>query len=222
LSSFESEKSAIYRVTRGGGCYYPSIRLLIHPVSTRLTFLLAKTSVTPNMVTGFTTFVSILSLVAFVRGDYVSALVLYWARVVLDYTDGSLARYRCMESGVGAKLDLWMDIIFFGATWVTFAREVPTPGAAAMTVLAPLAYTLVVQYYVVPRLGSLTRRVPTKAFFMDRGILIGFAPFGVFEFWAFFFFAVRAPAAGFVVLPMLLCIDGVYRVYEIIRFGRGR
>ncbi len=221
IRSFRDEKEKIRQVTRGIDAIYPSTKLIIHPFSIRLTHGLAKAGVSPNTVTVVAAFISALCMLAFWGGYEIAALFLFWARYVLDYVDGALARYSGKESKLGASLDLYADYVFYGGMWVLFAVKLGSPGVGAFAIAAALLYVLVGDHYVWPRRVKLERREPIKQFFMDRGILIGFAPFGIYELWCFVFFAVGIPFEYFIVLPSIVCADLVYRVYEVVRYGKG-
>jgi phosphatidylglycerophosphate synthase len=68
----------------------------------------------PNAITAASGLVGLAAAVAFARGDapsLVGGLALYLAAVVLDHTDGEVARLSLTESAVGEWLDIVVDTI---------------------------------------------------------------------------------------------------------------
>jgi phosphatidylglycerophosphate synthase len=73
---------------------------------------LLETSVTPNMMTVFSTVLGLLGAALFLgssRAWYVPGALLVWLHSVLDGCDGELARVRFQESAFGSDLDFWGD-----------------------------------------------------------------------------------------------------------------
>ena len=73
---------------------------------------LLETSVTPNMMTVFSTLLGLLGAAFFLgssRAAYVPGALLVWLHSVLDGCDGELARVRFQESAFGSDLDFWGD-----------------------------------------------------------------------------------------------------------------
>jgi phosphatidylglycerophosphate synthase len=73
---------------------------------------LLETSVTPNMMTIFSTVLGLIGAGFFLgssRAWYVPGALLVWLHSVLDGCDGELARVRYQESAFGSDLDFWGD-----------------------------------------------------------------------------------------------------------------
>jgi phosphatidylglycerophosphate synthase len=73
---------------------------------------LLDTSVTPNLMTVFSTLLGLLGASLFLgssRAWYVPGALLVWLHSVLDGCDGELARVRFQESAFGSDLDFWGD-----------------------------------------------------------------------------------------------------------------
>ncbi len=73
---------------------------------------LLDSSITPNMMTVFSTLLGLLGAAFFLgesRAAYVPGALLVWLHSVLDGCDGELARVRFQESAFGSDLDFWGD-----------------------------------------------------------------------------------------------------------------
>ena len=73
---------------------------------------LLETSVTPNMMTIFSTLLGLSGAAFFLgasRAAYIPGALLVWLHSVLDGCDGELARVRFQESAFGSDLDFWGD-----------------------------------------------------------------------------------------------------------------
>ena len=70
---------------------------------------LAKTGITPNMITGLTLVVAIASAYVFYLGDLIFGLVLMILTIVMDMFDGAVARAANLSSKFGATFDHTLD-----------------------------------------------------------------------------------------------------------------
>ena len=70
---------------------------------------LARTGITPNMITGFTVIVAMLSAYVFYLGDLLIGLALMILTVVLDMFDGAVARAANLATPFGATFDHTLD-----------------------------------------------------------------------------------------------------------------
>lgn len=70
---------------------------------------LAKTGITPNMITILTVVVALISAYIFYLGNLLIGLVVMILTVVLDMFDGAVARARGISSPFGATLDHTLD-----------------------------------------------------------------------------------------------------------------
>ena len=219
VNSYREALPKIRELTRGWGCYYPEIRVLVHPISTRITYMFSRIGVSPNMVTYIGILFSAASIFFFYESQYIASFICYAIRLIMDYADGSLARYTQTFSNYGARLDLISDYFFYLSFWGAICIKLEDITQSAILVSVALLYVLVVDYYVEPRLKTLSRRATLKKYFMNRGIILGFAPFGVFELWSIVFFIFAIPSNFYIVLPTFVAIDLVSRAYEIFRFS---
>ena len=145
------------------------------------------------------------------------ALVFFWLRVVFDYVDGALARYKNQCTKFGKYLDLTIDYLFYLSFWIFLAYT--HSGIGIYILCVPIIYTLTVDYFIEPRLGLLKKREPIKQFFINKGFILGFAPFGQFELWVFIASFVGVISESILYFIVLVFIDLIYRVYEVVRFN---
>lgn len=71
--------------------------------------VLAKTGITPNMITGLTVLVAMVSAWFFYLGDLLLGLVIMILTVVLDMFDGAVARAAGLATPFGATFDHTLD-----------------------------------------------------------------------------------------------------------------
>ena len=70
---------------------------------------LAKTGITPNMITVFTLFIALITAYLFYIGNLLIGLAVMILTVVLDMFDGAVARASGLSSPFGATLDHTLD-----------------------------------------------------------------------------------------------------------------
>jgi phosphatidylglycerophosphate synthase len=90
----------------------PLAQLLDRRISWRISYLLAHTRTTPNIVTLIATATGLLSATLFAISGYwarLFAAVLFLLATTLDGVDGELARLKMAESKLGASLDTLAD-----------------------------------------------------------------------------------------------------------------
>lgn len=208
----------IGKFVRGFGCYYLEFRVLIHPPAIFVTYLFSLIKLTPNFVSFLTTVCSLGALYFYIQESYFTALLLFFFRTVLDYVDGALARYTNQCTKFGKYLDLTIDYVFFLSFWAYLAY---THGDMGIYILFfTILYTVTIDYFVEPRLSSLIQREPIKQFFMKKGFILGFAPFGLFELWVFVASLMGVISELMPYFIVLMVADLVYRVYEVVRFSK--
>jgi phosphatidylglycerophosphate synthase len=90
----------------------------------------ARTGMRPNTVTVISFFFTIAAAVPLVSGGYkglVLGALLQWFGSLLDGVDGKLARLKGQISVTGAKLDSWLDMVYyavlFGALGIGLSRD---------------------------------------------------------------------------------------------------
>jgi phosphatidylglycerophosphate synthase len=94
---------------------------LNRPISTRISYLLIDTPVTPNQTTIFAFLVGLVGVVLIFLGGYVNVVVgtaLLQINSIVDGIDGELARVRHQNSEFGAYLDSVCDEILNSATMI--------------------------------------------------------------------------------------------------------
>ena len=87
-------------------------RFLNRPISRRVTRLLLKFPIRPNVLTISIFVFPLIACVFLVRGDYVSIIIgatIFQAFSILDGCDGEIARARNLESKLGERLDYFCD-----------------------------------------------------------------------------------------------------------------
>lgn len=217
--SYKDEREAIIDVTKGGRCYYLTVRLLVHPLSFRVVYLANKLKLHPNLVSFMAGLFSFLCVYLFYLGHYLGAFLCFYIRTVFDYSDGALARYSKKLSKGGKWVDRIGDEIFYITLWFLIASKIGSIKLGVYFLLSILFYRLIVDPIIFPRVHLLKRRAAVKQFFIDHGIILGFGVCTVLEFWVLFIFGIGVPRY-YVALPILFCnLDLIYRTYEFIRYG---
>lgn len=218
--SYRKEKSNIIKVTKGGDCYYLTVKLFIHPLSSRIVYFANKYNIHPNYISFTCGLFSFLCLYLLYRNFFWLAFLLFYIRMVLDYADGALARYSHKTSKLGSIFDRLIDEAFFLPLWIIIALKTKYLPLGFYFLISVLIYRIVVDLYIYPKLKFLKKRAAIKQFFIDRGIILGFGTFTVIEFWSLFILAL-ASNPYFLIIPIFLCnLDLTYRLYEIIKYGK--
>ena len=181
---FLREYQDIAKHVRGINCSYFEIRFIIQPPAILFTFIFSLLNITPNIVSSLSLCISFLSIYLFYYEIYHWAFLFFILRTVLDYTDGALARYMKMTSKFGKYFDLAVDWVFFVPFWICLATIYKD--IWFLFIILPI-YVLLVEFWIEPNIPFLKKRVFPKDFFMKKKLLIGFAPFGIFELWTYFF-----------------------------------
>jgi phosphatidylglycerophosphate synthase len=94
---------------------------LNRPISTRISYLLIDTKVTPNQTTMVAFLIGLVGVVLIFMGGYVNTLVgtvLLQVNSIVDGIDGELARVRHQNSDFGAYLDSVCDEILNSGTMI--------------------------------------------------------------------------------------------------------
>lgn len=120
----ESIADARNRLRRKWGDYLLTI-LIINPINLRLARWIAKTNITPNQLTLFSFFLSVLSAFCMTTTarsvQFLGGILLLWA-FQIDCLDGDLARLKGLRSPLGAMLDPLLDRV--GEVAVIFGMAV--------------------------------------------------------------------------------------------------
>jgi archaetidylinositol phosphate synthase len=215
MDSYKINKAKLYQLTSNGNCYYLQMKIFVYPISTRLVYYTGKIGLHPIYLTILVGLFSVLCLIFYHIQMYSFALMFFWARTVLDYSDGALARYTNKESRVGGYLDGNIDKSFFIALWVLVALQLPTMAFKAYFLTSCFAYLFIIDLFVMPKIGQLKKRAWLKQYFMDRGILIGMGAYLELEFWILVFLALGFEQHYILILLVLNNLDVVYRMFEV-------
>ena len=106
----------------------PVSRYLNRPVSTRITRLLLRTSITPNNVSFFSFILATLGAIIFFLGGYVNLVIgatLAQVSSVIDGSDGEIARLKFQATEFGGWFDAVLDryadaFLLFGLTYYVY------------------------------------------------------------------------------------------------------
>ena len=218
MRKFSEEKNNLLKLTSNGLCYYLQMKLLVFPVSTRLVYLSAKLGIHPNILSIIGILLSLTCLLFFQLGLFEFALLFFWARTVVDYSDGALARYTKKETKIGGILDGTSDKLFFFTIWILTALQINPLIGKLYFLFSCIAYLLLVDYFIIPRLKRLRKRAAFKQFFLDRGILFGMGYFIEVEFWTIVLFVIGWAPDYLWILVLIGNLDLMSRFYEAIKY----
>ncbi|MCB2089788.1 MAG: CDP-alcohol phosphatidyltransferase family protein [Sphingomonadaceae bacterium] len=109
MTSPQPDKARLHGNARIAAMQNPLDRVLYHPLAARLARMLAKTPVTPNMVSVASGMMVVLAGIAYVQpgwpGTALAGLALHMSWHVLDGADGDLARLTGRSSPTGEIID---------------------------------------------------------------------------------------------------------------------
>lgn len=193
-----------------------SEKLYISIIISRILPLLAKTKITPNMITIFNMFVSLVVYYCCIQGNLILGAILIQVYTLLDILDGNLARYKKMSTALGAKLDIISDIIFYNVIYIVVGYgRVPLVLIIITLILANL-YSIIPTYYLVPRLRKLKeiKRFGLKKLLLEKKCLIGMDS-GTAGMIISIFLLIGEIKVMFIVTCFLYIYDLLYRVIEL-------
>ncbi len=109
----------------------PVSRWLNRLVSIRCSIWLVNYNITPNQISFFSFFLSLLAAVFFATGDYLYLLVggiLAQFASIIDGSDGEVARLKYLSSEYGGWFDAVLDryadaFLLFGLTWYVYIQD---------------------------------------------------------------------------------------------------
>lgn len=91
------------------------VKLLSHPLSISLVYLLRNTRVTPNLITSVSFIFSLLGVYTLLRIEDYVGLVLAWLffhlALIFDSADGQMARWKKNGTSFGAYYDIFTDFL---------------------------------------------------------------------------------------------------------------
>lgn len=93
-------------------------------ISLAITQRLAKTSISPNLMTILSTCVGLVGAGLFIFSTsrhQIMGAILFWCHSVLDGCDGEIARLKFLESRWGGVLDFWSDNMVHTAVFICIA-----------------------------------------------------------------------------------------------------
>jgi len=129
--AMDRAESAVLSQLRGKPNDGPVSRYINRPLSVRISRYLTKTSITPNYISIFSFFLSLLAAGMFALGGYAALLtggMLAQFASVMDGCDGEVARLKYLESAFGGWFDAVLDryadaFLLFGLTWHAYAER---------------------------------------------------------------------------------------------------
>lgn len=178
--------------------------------------VIAKTFITPNMVTLCNSFLAMFIFYFSYLQKFCLVALLIQVYLFLDILDGNLARYKNMKSALGAKLDSINDKTFYTLVYFFIGyKAVPLFLILGVALLINL-YGIIATYYIVPRLRKLNKieRHGLKKYFMDRGFIIGM-DLGTIDILTTVFLLLNLIQPLYIVLVVGLIFDIVYRLREL-------
>lgn len=141
--------------------------LLVDPLALPLTKRLAKTELSPNVVTGLSALTTLLTAILFAHGSRETLMLgglTFYVSFLLDCTDGKLARLTGSTSEFGEKFDLYLDslrkpVIFPGLLFGHFYQPFGYRGLVAGIILIFVHYAGHIFYNrLVTRNASVEKR----------------------------------------------------------------
>ncbi len=130
-AAFRRAERALLETTRGKGNDGPVSRWLNRPLSIRLSRLLVNHDITPNQISLFSFFLSLLAAALFATGSYgalaLGGIIAQLASII-DGSDGEVARLKYLSSDYGGWFDAVLDryadaFLLFGLTWHVFQQS---------------------------------------------------------------------------------------------------
>ncbi|MBY6916655.1 CDP-alcohol phosphatidyltransferase family protein [Clostridium botulinum] len=178
--------------------------------------IIARTPVTPNMVTMFNMLLSFYTLYLAYNKHFIAVAIFIQVYTFLDNLDGILARYKNMKSKLGAELDVISDTIFYNGIFILVGVRLVNVYWIISLVLIFNFYGVVATYYIVPRLKKLRsiKRGNIKQFFLDCGYIVGMNTdtAGIIMF---IFLLIGKIKLMYIIIISLFIFDMIYRMIEL-------
>ncbi|WP_252246666.1 CDP-alcohol phosphatidyltransferase family protein [Clostridium sp. ZBS4] len=178
--------------------------------------IIARTSVTPNMITMFNMLLSFYTLYLAYNKHFIAVAILIQVYTFSDNLDGILARYKNMKSELGARLDVISDTIFYNGIFILIGVNLVNVYWIIALVLIFNFYGVVATYYIVPRLKrlKLIKRDNIKQFFLDYGYIVGMNidTAGIIMF---IFLLIGKIKLMYILIISLFIVDMIYRIIEL-------
>ncbi len=125
------------------------------PIVWQLTRLCIRWRITPNMVTVFSIFLTILAVPLFAYGYWFAGFVAAYSMTILDSVDGKLARLTLTDSPIGNILDHGLDIVHPPFWYWAWAAGLVAAGSQAPLYAAALWLTV---FYIADRLALMVAK----------------------------------------------------------------
>ncbi|EDS76700.1 CDP-alcohol phosphatidyltransferase family [Clostridium botulinum C str. Eklund] len=178
--------------------------------------LIAKTSITPNMITSINLIMSFFTFYFAYEQKFKVVAIMMLFYEFCDNLDGNLARYKNLSSKFGAKLDQVSDIIFYNLVFVFLGIKVVDIKLIMLVIFLINFYGIIATYYIGPRLRKLKviKRSGLKRIFFDKGIILGM-DVGTIDVICSIFLFLNYIRGMYITLIMLLFVDIFYRIIEL-------
>lgn len=178
--------------------------------------IVARTPVTPNMITIFNMLLSFYTLYLAYNKQFIAVAILIQIYTFLDNLDGILARYKNMKSKLGARLDVISDTIFYNSIFILTGINIVSFYLLIALVFIFNFYGVIATYYIVPRLKKLNliKRDNIKQFFLDYGYIVGMNidTAGIIMF---IFLLIGEIKLMYIIIIGLFIVDMIYRIIEL-------
>lgn len=146
-----------FRARAGKPTYTNYMAMFFSNLSLRISYLLIRTSVTPNQVTLLSTIIGLIGAATILSANYwfrILGIIIWFVGYILDFCDGEIARYRSMQSEFGhwfdEVTDRVKDVGLYTAITLLTARESGSMIAILLGLLA-LGGTIVYSYAITYR-----------------------------------------------------------------------
>ena len=181
--------------------------------------MLAKTPITPNMVTMFNMLVVFpLICVASALRYKLAIMILLNLYILFDFLDGGLARMKEMYSKYGAILDIIADYLMYSIGYIFVAVALDTNiKIIIFSTIMQWTYALVTTIYIAPTIKKLNnfKKTKLKKFFEDKlGLVLGMdVSLQSLLISILMWFDFRKYV--FLICGIFWCIDLIYRLLEL-------
>jgi phosphatidylglycerophosphate synthase len=216
INEYLIKKKKIEKCLTGHNLTYLDIKIFIHPFAKLLIYIFYKFNLSPNTISILCFFMSSLVIYNFFNDQIKYAILFFWIRTILDYTDGGLARYSEKQSDFGAKLDLYLDYIFFFTLWIVIFLKLNNPNNYYF-LFSVIFYFFFINYYL--SLKKKNYYIPIKKKFISKKILLGFSSWGQLEFWILFAIFGNFQRINVIIFALITIhnIDIIVRYFEHVK-----
>ena len=168
-------------------CRDPLSTATLNWLALPITKILVPTKITPNQITFISTVMGLVSGALFIFGGFTNRLIgsiLIYLSMVVDATDGKVARLRGISSSFGGVFDEWCDrlreyALFLGITIGTYLEN----GKVATLIVGFIAFAnFMFMHYSRVLINSKYKEVVREYTYKFKGInyYVGFSPITYF------------------------------------------